>query len=256
MMNEDGIAAPAVDQTYGQDALLREGHKPEEGHYTDTADAEREIALQRQFQDTGDWFTACQQLGLAHDNITREQLIRATLSRDLRVQVARLDSLFRACGLKDPNLKVERTDLVAVIADQAPRDERERQILYQAAVARNLAMFCAEGASRSGNTPQVTALLAGSFQKLSNHSLTLDEKLNEMRFGSGSTPHSVIGHVHVHTTAAGSSREFFLGDGSAPDTLSIGREPGGAVDFASQANAARNEGRGAAEVLGAGGGVP
>lgn len=234
MFNDDDVAAPAADEA--RDVEVRQ--------------AELEAAARRHFQASSDWLTTCRQLRVDAKKITPEHLTRATLSRDPGVQVARLDSLFRACGLREAHQAAERTDLVAVIAGEAPRDERERQIVYQSAVSRIVAMFCADEATGPGKTPQVTALLSGSFQKLSSHGLALDEKLDALRGGGGAAPRDVIGHLHVHTTAAVSSRGFYVGDSlppDAPDTPSIRGEWCDAVDGADNADPSRNQADGEAE---------
>ncbi len=253
MTNDDDVAAPAADVAYGQGAPQYDCGGLDEVRDLEVGQAELEAAARRHFQASSDWHKVCQQLDLVHDKVTLEQLINATLSWDPGVQVARLGGLFRACGLTGASQAVERSDLVAVIAGQAPRDERERQVVYQSAVSRNVAMICAEGATGPGRTPQVTALLSGSFQKLSSHSLALDEKLDALRGGGGAAPRDVIGHLHVLTTAGVSSRGFYLGDRlppRAPDTPSIRGNWCDAVDGADNADASRNQAHG--ETAGAG----
>lgn len=234
MINDDDVAAPAADEACD----------------VEVGQAELEAAACRHLQASCDWLTTCRQLRVDANKITPEHLTRATLSLDPGVQVARLDRLFRSCGLREAHQAAERSDLVAVIAGEAPRDEHERQVVYQSAVARSLAMFCAEKATEPGKTPQVTALLSGSFQKLSSHSLALDEKLDALRGGGGAAPRDVIGHLHVHTTAAVSSRGFYVGDSlppDAPDTPSIRGEWCDAVDGADNADASRNQADGEVE---------
>ena len=253
MTNEDWVAAHAADEAYGQDEQKYGFYGPDQGRDLEVIDAELEAAAHRHFQATSDWHKVCQQLDLQHDKVTLEQLIDATLSSDPGVQVARLGSLFRSCGLTGAWQASERTDLVNVIADHAPQNERERQIIYQSAISQSLAMICAEEAAGPAQTPQVRALLSGSFQQLSSHGLALDEKLDALRGGGGVAPRDVIGHLHVHTTAAVSSRSFYVRDSLpplAPDTPSIRGEWCDAVDGADNADASGNQADGDAEGAG------
>ena len=250
MTNDDDIAAPAADEAYGQGTPQNDCGEPDEARDLEVGQAELEAAAHRHFQAISDWHKVCQQLDLEHDKVTLEQLIHATLSWDPGVQVARLDSLFRACGLTGASRATERTDLVNVIADFAPQNERERQIIYQSAVSQSLAMICAAEAAGPAQTPQVRALLSGSFQKLSSHGLALDQKLHELRFGRGLAPRDVIGHLHVHTAAV-YSPDFCERDSLPPRAASTpgmpserGKAVGGAGDAAAEQGLAPGEAEG------------
>ena len=61
-------------------------------------------------------------------DVSPEDFRRGALSDDPRVQVSRLKTLFRACGIVGVADEVERADVVRVAAEYAPRTRAKPSI--------------------------------------------------------------------------------------------------------------------------------
>ncbi len=214
----DASALAALDEQ-SEDTRLGKVPDTAEEEVDDVAELAREVAARRHLHATCEWFAACQQLNLDSSIISLEHLIKATLAEDRKTQVARLDQLFNACGLCGANMQAERSDLVTMIADAAPQNERERHLVYHAEIARRLATDSAALAAAPDNLPQVRVQLSNAFLKLSNYGVTLDEKLKDVRYGSRSGSPELIGHLHVHTVPGLATDGIYIDGGPLAKSL-------------------------------------
>jgi hypothetical protein len=195
----EGIAAPiggdiAAD---GDDRLGRPGDG-EDRESLEIAAAELEIALRMQAEAAHRHYTACRGLHIRFEDVTPDDLRRATLSDDMRTQVSRLRGLFTACGIVAEPQEVERADVIHVAAEYAPQSEAERQLVFQA-IATHLMALRSVGEAMSGrHIPQIAALYTGDFVKASKLHASLQGTLQAMRRGASPPPAEIHGHVRLH----------------------------------------------------------
>lgn len=219
MANKHDTSALATIDEQSEDIRLGNFPDTAEEDVDEAAEMALEVAAQHHLFATCEWHAACQKLNLDSSIVSLEHLIKATLSEHRQTQVARLDQFFIACGLFGPNMHAERSDLVITIADAAPQNERERTIIYHAEIARRLAMDSASLAAAVDNPPQARAQLANLFLKLSNYSITLDEKLDDVRYGPSSGSPELIGHLHVHAVPSLETESIYIDGGPLPKSL-------------------------------------
>lgn len=219
MANKDEASARATVDEQSEDGRLGNVLDTTEEDLDEALEMALEVAAQRHLLVTCEWRTACQQLNLDSEIVTLNHLIMATLSEDRKTQVARLDQLFNACGLFGAHMQAERSDLVTMIADAAPQTERERTIIYHAEIARRLAMDSASLAAAPDKPPQARAQLSNIFLKLSNYSITLDDKLDDVRYGHSSGTAELIGHLHVHAVPSLKTESIYIDGGPLPRSL-------------------------------------
>jgi hypothetical protein len=181
----------------GDDRLGQPGDG-EDRESLEIAAAELEIALRMQAEAAHRHYTACRGLHIRFEDVTPDDLRRATLSDDMRTQVSRLRGLFTACGIVAEPQEVERADVVRVAAEHAPRSEGERQIVFQAMAAHFLTLRSAGEAASGRHIPQVAALYTGDFVKAAKLHASLQGTLQAMRRGACPPPKEIHGHVHLH----------------------------------------------------------
>jgi hypothetical protein len=138
-------------------------------------------------------------LNIVYGDINEQDLINATLSDDEQIQITLLVNLFEACGLRGENQHKERALLVKEIAALAPRNERERNLIYHRAIANHLATWCARGIFTEGPPIQTALTMAGMFQKLSGHYIVIDDKLAGMRAESAIRDGPIIDHPEIES---------------------------------------------------------
>ena len=210
----EGTAAPiggdiAAD---GDDRLGRPGDG-EDRESLEIAAAELEIALRMQAEAAHRHYTACRGLHIRFEDVTPDDLRRATLSDDMRTQVSRLRGLFTACGIVAEPQEVERADVIHVAAENAPQSEAERQLVFQTIVTHFMALRSAGEAMSGRHAPQVAALCTADFVKVSKLHASLQATLQGMRYNPSPPRTEIHGHVHLHT---GGVPSLPVGDG---DTL-------------------------------------
>lgn len=141
-----------------------------------------------------DMYYKLNKLNIIYGDVTEDDLINATLFTDEQFQIALLNNLFEACALSSEIQQKERAILVREIAKLAPRNEREREIIYHRAIAHHLAIWCARGTVNTGGPIQAALAMASMFQKLSGHCIAIDDKLAGMRAASAIREGPVIEH--------------------------------------------------------------
>lgn len=133
-------------------------------------------------------------LDVVYGDIKEDHLIKATLSDDEHIQISLLKNLFEACGLDGINQHKHRAILIKEMAALGPKSERERNLLYHRAIANHLAMWCARGIFTSGPPIPTALAMSGMFQKLSDHYITIDDKLARMRAESAIREGPIVEH--------------------------------------------------------------
>jgi hypothetical protein len=215
----EGIAAPIGGdiEADGDDRLGRPGDG-EDRESLEIAAAELEIALRMQAEAAHRHYTACRGLHIKFEDVTPDDLRRATLSDDMRTQVSRLRGLFTACGIVAEPQEVERADVIHVAAENAPQSETERQLAFQAIAAHFMALRSAGEAASGRHIPQVTALYTADFVKASKLYLNVQGSLQAMRRGVSPPPEEIHGHVHLH---AGDIPPMLVGGANARPTAPV-----------------------------------
>jgi hypothetical protein len=228
----EGIAAPIGGYTTTNDE--RRGGERREGPPDDTGGAlrdrpprflsERDVA--RRLADEGrggldlidGHTTTCRMLDVNCGDVSPEDFRRGALSDDPRVQVSRLKTLFRACGIVGVADEVERADVVRVAAEYAPRSEGERQLVFQAIATHFMALRSAGEAMSGRHAPQVASLCTGDFVKVSKLHASLQGTLQAMRPSASPPPTEIHGHVHLH---AGGVPPMLVGGADARPSAAV-----------------------------------
>ena len=123
----------------------------------------------------------CGALHLRYDDVTADDLARASLSDDTDMQCARLGPLFKMCGLVGVGHEIERADVVRTIADAGPQSEGEMRLLFQVTAAEYMAALCATDAMRPRQDLSVVSMQVGNFSKLTRLGLELRQGLQKLR---------------------------------------------------------------------------
>ena len=162
----------------------RLGRAPDDGdddHDDGIAAAEREIAAAELMQIIHSHSQICNWLHVGFDDVSREDLRRASLSDDPKVQNARLGGIIEACGLVGDAYEMARADLIRSIADMAPGSEVERLKANAAATVSVMSQRCAAQAMQPGQNPAVMSLQIGNFSKLMRLGLELEASQERSR---------------------------------------------------------------------------
>lgn len=123
----------------------------------------------------------CGALHLRYDDVTAEDLARASLSDDPDMQCARLGPLFKMCGLIGVGHEIERADVVRTIAGAGPQSEGEMRLLFQVTAAEYMAAVCATDAMQPRQDLSVVSMQVGNFAKLTRLGLELRGGLQKLR---------------------------------------------------------------------------
>jgi hypothetical protein len=183
----------------------RLGHAPDFSEVEwDAGALEREIAAAEFFRLANAHREICGALHLRYDDVTADDLARASLSDDIDIQCARLGPLFKMCGLVGDGHEIERADLVKTIADAGPQSETEMRLLFQIAAAQFLATLCATDAAKPRQDLAVVSLQIGNFSKLTRLGFDLRDGLQKLRgaqkpsrrvLDAGPAPLAAVGHT-------------------------------------------------------------
>jgi hypothetical protein len=183
----------------------RLGHDPDFDEVEwDLRALEREIAAAEFLGQANAHRKVCGALHLRYDDVTADDLARASLSDDIDIQCARLGPLFKMCGLVGDGHEIERADLVKTIAGAGPQSEAEMRLLFQGTAAEYMAVRCAADAMQPGQDPSIMSLQIGNFSKLTRLGFDLQEGLQKLRsaqrpsrrvLDAGPAPSGAVGHT-------------------------------------------------------------